>query len=304
MKKYPISVIIPVYKNYEMFYGFLTVNRKYLEGCEVLIMNDYPLETITKSVHKIMPHARVFNNKKNLGFAGNVNRGVSKSTRNYVMFMNSDVVLKDNSFTNSLNHFKRNRKLFAVSFSQKEKGGKLVGANSGYFSQGMVNHRGRNAIKLSINFWAEGGTAIFKKKLFIEFGMLDNLFNPFYWEDIDLSYRAWKAGYMVLFDPNIVVEHHHESTIGKYFDKSKVLKTAFRNQLIFQWKNLTDRDMLNDHFLNLVRLFFVSLLKWDRIFLTGLFNALIRLPTILRSREKALKLFVRGDREILAQFEK
>ncbi len=304
MKTYPISVIIPVYKNYEMFYRFLTENHKHLEGCEVLVMNDYPAENITKPVLKIMPKARVFNNRKNLGFAGNVNRGVTKSIRSYVMLMNSDVVLKDDSFVNSLTHFQRDRKLFAVSFSQKEKDGKLVGANSGYFSQGMVNHRARTAKKLSVNFWAEGGTAIFRKKIFTELGMLDNLFNPFYWEDIDLSYRAWKAGYTVLFDPNIVVEHHHESTIGKYFDKSKVLKVAFRNQLIFQWKNLTDRDMLTSHFVNLVRLFLISLLKWDNIFLSGFFNALMRLPMILQSRKKALKLFVRGDREILSLFER
>lgn len=304
MKKHPISVIIPVYKNYEMFYRFLTLNRKHLEGCEVIIMNDYPQEVITKPVLKIIPQARVFNNRKNLGFAGAVNRGVTKSTRNYVMLMNSDVVLKDITFTDSLNHFKKDRKLFAVSFSQKEKNGKLVGANSGYFSQGMINHRGRSAKKLSVNFWAEGGTAIFKKKMFMELGMLDNLFNPFYWEDIDLSYRAWKAGYKVLFDPAIVVEHHHESTIAKYFDKQRVLKVAFRNQLIFQWKNLTDPDMLTSHYLNLARLFLVSLVKWDKVFLTGFFNALIRLPAVLRSRKKSVKLSIYGDRQILSLFEK
>jgi GT2 family glycosyltransferase len=287
-----------------MFYRFLTLNRKHLEGCEVIIMNDYPQEVITKPVLKIIPQARVFNNRKNLGFAGAVNRGVTKSTRNYVMLMNSDVVLKDITFTDSLNHFKKDRKLFAVSFSQKEKNGKLVGANSGYFSQGMINHRGRSAKKLSVNFWAEGGTAIFKKKMFMELGMLDNLFNPFYWEDIDLSYRAWKAGYKVLFDPAIVVEHHHESTIAKYFDKQRVLKVAFRNQLIFQWKNLTDPDMLTSHYLNLARLFLVSLVKWDKVFLTGFFNALIRLPAVLRSRKKSVKLSIYGDRQILSLFEK
>ncbi len=304
MKRNPISVIIPVYKNYEMFYKYLKINVKYLEGCEVIIMNDYPAENITRPVRKILETARVFNNRKNLGFAGNVNRGVSHSTRSYVMLMNSDVVLKDNGFLKALEHFKRNRNLFAVSFSQKEKGGKLVGANSGYFENGMINHSGRTTRELSPNFWAEGGTAVFKKQYFERIGMLDDLFNPFYWEDIDLSYRAWKSGYKVLFDPTIVVEHHHESTIGKYFDKAKVLKTAFRNQLIFQWKNLTDSDLARDHFFILIKLFFVSLLKMDKVFLHGLFNALVRLPAILRSRKKAVKLFVYGDRQILSQFQK
>lgn len=52
MKQLPISIIIPVYKNYEMFYKYLEINKKYFNGCEVIIMNDYPLENISNSVKK------------------------------------------------------------------------------------------------------------------------------------------------------------------------------------------------------------------------------------------------------------
>jgi hypothetical protein len=102
MKKFPISIIIPVYKNYEMFFKYFEINKKYFEGCEVIVMNDYPHENITKQVKGIYPEAIVINNKKNLGFAGNVNRGVLKATRSYIFLMNSDVVLKDDSFLDSL----------------------------------------------------------------------------------------------------------------------------------------------------------------------------------------------------------
>jgi GT2 family glycosyltransferase len=295
-KKYPISIIIPVYKNYEMFYKFLEINKKYFDGCEVIVMNDYPGENITGQVKKIYSEVTVVNNRKNLGFAGNVNAGVLKSTRNYVLLMNSDVLLKDNSFLTSLEYFKTDSKLFAVGFSQVEKDGKKVGANKGFFKNGLINHQAAPQPKkdASINFWAEGGSSIFKKKIFVELGLLDELYNPFYWEDIDLSYRAWRSGYKILFAPNIEVEHRHESTIGKYFDKSKILKTAFRNQLIFLWKNLTDGDLFIKHLLSLPRFIFVP----------GFFDALIRLPKILKSRKKTIKLFVKSDKEILNKFEK
>ena len=293
--KYPVSIIIPVYKNYEMFFKNLEINKKYFDGCEVIIMNDYPQENITKKVKKICPEAIIVNNKKNLGFAGNVNRGVLKATRNYVFLMNSDVVLNDNSFLKSLEYFKKNRRLFAVGFAQIEKDGKTVGANRAYFQNGLINHSHQPVTShqsLITNFWAEGGSSIFNKKLFIELGLLDELYNPFYWEDIDLSYRAWKAGYKVLYYPNVKVEHHHESTIGKYFDKSKILRIAFRNQLIFHWKNLTDRDLIFKHLLNIPKF----------IFIQGFFDALIRLPKIILSRKKTIKLFVKSDKEILDLF--
>lgn len=295
MNKYPISVIIPVYKNYEIFLKYLEVNKKYFTGCEVIVMNDYPLENISQKVKKILSTAIVINNKKNLGFAGNVNSGMKKSTRSYVLLINSDVILKDYSFLNSLEYFKKNQKLFAVGFAQEEKDGKIVGSNRGYFINGLINHSHQlisNFQQPISNFWAEGGSSIFSKKLFTDLGMLDDLFNPFYWEDIDLSYRAWKSGYQILYDPNIKVEHHHESTIGKYFDKKKILKIAFRNQIIFQWKNLTDEDLILKHLLNIPKL----------IFTCGFFAALVKLPKILQARQKALKLFVKTDKEILNKF--
>jgi GT2 family glycosyltransferase len=278
-----------------MFFKFLEINKRYFEGCEVIVMNDYPQENITKSVLKIFPDVIVINNKKNYGFAGNVNRGILKATRNYVFLMNSDVVLKDNSFLDALKHFKTNNNLFAVGFSQIESNGKIVGANRAFFEKGLINHSHQlitNHQSLTTNFWAEGGASMFKKDLFVKLGLLDELYNPFYWEDIDLSYRAWKSGYEILYDKNIKVEHHHESTIGKYFDKSKILKTAFRNQLIFHWKNLTDKDLIFKHILYIPKF----------IFIPGFFDAVIKLAKILKSRKKTVKLFKKTDKEILSQF--
>jgi len=95
-----------------------------------------------------------------------------------------------------------------------------------------------------------------------------------------------------MYDPKIQVEHHHESTIGKYFDKSKILRTAFRNQLIFYWKNLTDRDLILKHLINLPKF----------VFIPGFFDALLKLPKILQVRKKIVKLFKKSDKEILDLF--
>jgi len=295
MKQLPISIIIPVYKNYEMFYKYLNINKKYFEGCEIIIMNDYPFENITKPVKKIYKQAHIFNNKKNLGFAGNVNKGVLQAKRNYVFLMNSDVVLKNDSFKKSLELFNKNKKLFAIGFAQEEHDGKIVGANRGYFQNGFISHAHQPATSHQqpfTNFWAEGGASIFKKDLFIKLGMMDELFNPFYWEDIDLSYRAWKSGYEILFTNQVLVEHHHESTIGKYFQQQRILKTAFRNQLIFQWKNITDKKLLINHFINLPK----------QILTPGFFNALLLLPQILKTRNKTIRMFTKSDQEILSKF--
>ena len=43
------------------------------------------------------------------------------------------------------------------------------------------------------------------------------LLEPFYLEDTDLGYMAWKRGWKVLYQPRSVVYHEHRGTIGKKF---------------------------------------------------------------------------------------
>jgi len=295
MNSINISIIIPVYKNYKMFYQYLKINSKYFDDCEVIIMNDYPQENITNKVKNIYSKAIVINNKNNLGFAGNVNKGIRLSTKNYVFLMNSDVILQDDSFKKTVNYFKKNNNLFAIGFAQKEKSGKIVGGNYGYFKNGLINHSHKlttNNDQLMINFWAEGGSSIFDKKKLIRLGMFDELFNPFYWEDIDLSYRALKSGFDIFFDPTVIVKHEHESTIGKYFDQSKILKIAFRNQLYFQWKNLTDSSLIVKHLLSIPRLMLTP----------GFFDAIKNVLTVIKERKIVVKLFIKSDEEVLEKY--
>lgn len=295
MKKFPVSIIIPVYKNYEMFFHYLEINKPYFQGCEVIIMNDYPETSIKNRAKKIHSEAVVVDNKKNLGFAGNVNKGIQKATRKYVLLINSDVVLRDDSFLKAISYFEKDEKLFAVGFAQMEKNGQTVGSNRGYFGSGLINHSYQQVTdrqSLVANFWAEGGSSIFRRKTFTDLGMLDDLFNPFYWEDVDLSYRAWKSGYKVGFAPEIKVEHHHESTIGKYFDQGRITKTAFRNQLIFNWKNLSDGNLIFNNLINIPKY----------VFKAGFFDAVLKLPQILKARKKIVKLFKKTDKEVLDIF--
>lgn len=297
-----VSIVIPVYKNTAIFCRNLEKNKNFFEGYELIIMNDYPDEDITSVVHRIIPTARIYNNKKNLGFGSNVNEGVKKTHGQYVFLLNSDVVLKDQSFADSLALFEKDNSLFAVSFAQYENNGQLVGGNTANFKNGLLSHSRKQRKKIEQNFWAEGGSMIFKKDIFMKLGMFDNLYSPFYWEDIDLSYRAWKIGYHILFDPQTKVEHHHETTIAKYFQKQNVLKIVYRNQFIFHWKNITDKDKINSHLRSLPKTFFSALFRGDLALIKGMFMAVAKLPEILRKRRLLKKTFIKSDEQILSLF--
>lgn len=262
-----ISVIIPVYKKVNQFIHNLRINVKYLINCEIIVVNDDPSESIKEQLQEFS-QIKLIENNQNLGFASSVNTGVNESSGQFILLLNSDVVLLDNSFMKAVKHFENN-KLFAVSFAQKEKNGEIVGKNKIFWKNGFVQHSKASDLSTGLNGWAEGGSCLINAEKFKDLNGFDSLYNPFYWEDIDLSYRAWKKGYSVLFDSSIEVEHHHESTIGSFFKKNQIKSIAYRNQLLFIWKNIASVKLIFSHIFHLKLLILKSIVKSDTVFLNG-----------------------------------
>jgi len=267
-----ISVIIPVYKNKDFFLTNLKHNLLFLKDCQIIVVNDDP-QTDLENDLKEFKNIILVKNEKNLGFGQAVNVGVEKATGQYLMLLNSDVLLNDQSYLLALTHFK-NKNLFAVGFAQKEKDGTIVGKNKVFWAGGLYHHSRINDNKFGENGWAEGGAAIFDRKKFVALDGFDPIYSPFYWEDIDLSYRAKAAGYQIIFDPKIIVIHHHESTIAKEFTKKQITIIAYRNQLIFTRKNLSSPKLFLQHFFSIPFLIVKQLINGDSLFLIGFIKSL------------------------------
>ncbi len=293
-----ISVVIPVYKNYKIFLENLKENLKFLKrGEEIIVVDDYPASELKKEL-KNLPVV-YFKTPKNLGFGGAVNYGIKRAEGDLILLLNSDVRLKDNSFYKLLNKF-NDPLLFAVSFSQID-GKKKVGRNYLYWKNGFFYHKGISKFKNGYNSWAEGGAVLLSRKIFLKLGGFFQIYAPFYWEDIDLSYRAWKSGYKILFTIEVEVFHKHESTIGRYFKDTKIKLIAYRNSFYFIWLNLSDFDKIIEHCLFLpVNL--IKMLLLDSISFASFFWALINIFRVLKLRRKSQKLNKLSDKEVLNIF--
>lgn len=293
-----ISVIIPAYKNTDLLLKNLKHNLPHLKNCEIIIVNDDPEKSIKKDLE---PYPVVLiENKENLGFGGTANKGVEQAKSPYVMLLNSDVILSDSSFKQCGDHFKKDNSLFAVTFAQQEKDGTIVGKNKFFFKRGLFFHKKADDLRFGQNAWAEGGTSLFDRNKFLELGGFDTIYKPFYWEDIDLSYRAKKHGYLVLFDPKIQVTHYHESTIGKYFSKKYVKEIAYRNQFIFIWKNITAPLLVFSHLIFFIPNLLYYALKNEPDYIKGYFDALKLFGEIMKKRAAQKKYHLQTDSEILS----
>lgn len=294
-----ISAIIPVYKNIKAFEESFTHNYQYLKKCKIIIVNDSPTVDLNYLKEKYQAISLI-NNPRNLGFSGSVNKGVKNANSEYLLFLNSDVFLKSDNYLNSLNHFKTNDKLFAVGFAQINKKEQISGGNSAQFIKGLLVHKHVDRKEYEPNFWTEAGAMICRKDYFLKLNGFNDIYNPFYWEDVDLSYRAWKTGLEVYFDPKIEVLHNHETTITKYFSNKKIKSTAYRNSFLFHWLNIRDKDLRKQHLLFLLRVIPRSIFTDLPMFLGFLKACTKKLLFFSPSKENDLLL---SDKEVLRKFQ-
>ena len=86
-------------------------------------------------------------------------------------------------------------------------------------------------------FYAAGGAAAFRRSMFLDLEGFDPLFRPAYYEEVDLSYRAWRRGWKTIYEPASVMVHRRAATLGKQKSKDRWSKIICRNQVLFNLKN-------------------------------------------------------------------
>jgi GT2 family glycosyltransferase len=148
--------------------------------------------------------------------------------------------------------------------------------------------------------WASCGSAVFSKKIWDDLGGLDETLNPFYYEDVDLGYRAWKSGYKIFFEKNAGVRHIHKTgAIRTHYKDDRIKTISYRNQFIFNWKNLTDSDIVFLHIAYLPYNFLIALKNMDMPYFKGFFQAVLLLPKIIQKKTEEQKNFKLKDWELI-----
>ncbi len=149
-------------------------------------------------------------------------------------------------------------------------------------------------------FYGGGGSCAFDRQKFLELGGFDELLAPFYLEDTDLGYMAWKRGWKVLYQPRSVVYHEHRGTIGKRFREEQIQAVLKKNYLLFCWKNIHEWGRLGSHFCFAWAGAVLGVLFGDlplRPNLAAIWRAFGQLPQAMRSRRRARSLALIDDTE-------
>lgn len=303
------SVVIPNWNGRDLLARYLpSVIEAMADNSnnEIIVVDNGSEDGSADFLRESFPSVRVLPLERNLGFGGGSNAGFRAARNDIVVLLNSDMRVQPDFLAPLLESF-NDENVFAAAcqifFSDPAKLREETGLTQGWWENGSlrVRHRADAAVDRAFPcFYPGGGSAAFDRAKFLELGGFDEVFRPFYLEDTDLGYQAWKRGWKALYQPQSVVYHEHRGTIGKRFGASQIDLVLKKNFILFCWKNIHEWRRLGPHFFYTIAGAILSMLFGDspeRANLSGLWRAFLQLPAALRSRRRALSLAAVSDTE-------
>lgn len=206
------------------------------EAWEILVVDDGG-----GGVGALPEGARAIVLERNQGYGPAVNAGARAAVGELLLILNDDVRLEEGTALALRGHFP-DATLFAVVPAVRsplascgDEGGK-----AGVLHAGLIEIREVPAEEPHPTLYAVGCCFLCPRKAFLALGGYDDVFAPFFWEDVDLGYRAWRRGLRILHVPEAVCHHEGSSTLSEHSTLAERERIGFRNRVLFHLKNLRD----------------------------------------------------------------
>lgn len=215
--------------------------------CEVLIVDNGSTDNSKEFVKKNYPQYKFLTYNENKILAS-YNEAARQTSAKYILLLNNDIILNENSIEPLYRRICQDKSFFAVSpkINSEKENEKYLRRRLGHFFHGHLAAKPAEDDSPGGCLYFHGGAALINRQKFLDLGGFDPLF--FYFEDNDLSFRAWKQGLCCIFEPSAEMFHIGAATTEKVFsgnlDRKRALKEKANN--LFILKNITEEKWLTN----------------------------------------------------------
>lgn len=220
-------------------------------GLEVVVVDNNSSDGSQEMVAGKFPDIKLIRNKTNTGFARANNIGYKVCDGKYVLFLNSDTVVKRYSFVKPLKFLKNHPKAGAITIKLVTADGALDLDNhrgfptpwasfchffglSALFPHSTIfnsYHLGQKKLNRIHSIpCAAGSFLMMPGSLFEKIGRWDEAYY-FYGEDIDLCYRINQAGFKIIYYPKVSTLHLKGATSGLRKETKSLIKPDKQNRI-------------------------------------------------------------------------
>lgn len=319
-----VDVIIPHYKGREKLLNCLeSLFRTEYDDFKVILVDNGCVDESCDEAKKLFPEIEILKLEKNLGFAGGCNAGVRSGSGEFAALLNDDTEVQPDWLRRLVDAMVADEKVAAAQpkmrwildkskFDYAGAAGGMMDIFGFPFCYGRMfetieTDEGQYDWVREI-FWASGSATLYRRKLFLEAGGLDERFFA-HQEEIDLNWRYQLMGWKIIAVPQAVVYHYAGATLPAAGFKKKYLN--HRNSIMMLVKNYRLRTL----FLLLpLRLALegcamaLAVKQGDFKRILAIIGAIgwniYHLPILMLSKERANKLRRIGDREIMSRMYK
>lgn len=307
-----VTVIIPNYNGIEYLKDCLkSLEEQTFSDFSIMIVDNASKDGSTAYVRENYPQIELVELDKNYGFSKAVNIGIQRSNTEYVILLNNDTVVHKKYIKELYNQISVSDRIFSVSSKMISYHNRSIMDDAGdlYTVVGWAFQRGigqpvESYEKRARVFTACAGAAIYRRKVFDEIGLFDEMHFA-YLEDIDVGYRARIYGYDNEYCPRAIVYHIGSATSGSKYNEFKV-KLAARNSVYLNYKNMPILQLL----VNLIPLgigyivktIFFCKMGYGRVYLQGIWEGLKNMKNCrkVKYKKENLRNYLRIEWELIA----
>lgn len=251
---------------------------------EIIVSDNGSTDGSLEMLEKSFEWVKLVENKKNLGFAAGNNRARNYCKGEYVLFLNSDTIVKKNTLKKSLNYIKNNKEVGALTCKIVLPTGELDKDARRSFPTpwvALTHFSGLDRIlpksKILAKYWyghisedkthevdvLQGAYFLTRKKILDEVDWFDEDYF-LDGEDIDLCWKIKEKGFKIIYYPEISIIHIKKATKKKESPgkRLKFRMAGVNSMEIFYKKRLWKQYPF---LLNLLVLLGIKLLKLIRL---------------------------------------
>ncbi len=313
-----VSIVIPNYNGQKLLErnlpSVIEAAQNHNDATEIIVVDDASTDGSREFLQSAYPDVRLLTNEVNRGFADTITKGIEASSSPLLFLLNTDVIPEKGSLAILAENFRQDN-LFAVSPLIYDEKGNInpYSCNRPVFKKGRLSftkesddfyHEISRKGECYPIFYATAGNSMFSKEKFLVLGGFDDLFRPFYCEDIDLGWMAWRRGWRSMLDPRASVIHFTHGSIASRYKRRYVRRINKRNNMIMLWKNLFPTHLFWKYCLKHILFgFFYRTLSFQLHYLPLYGGVLKMLPEIAKSKHRERKERVLSNEWIMRIFE-
>ncbi len=257
-----LSIIIVNYNVQYFLEQCLLSVRQASAGLEVetFVVDNNSVDNSVAMVREKFPEVKLIANQQNTGFAVANNQAIRQSTGKYVLLLNPDTVVREDTFKNCLDFMEAHPEAGGLGVKMIDGSGKFLPESKRGFPSPFVAFcktfglstlfpKSKIFNRYHLGYLDKdethevdvlaGAFMLLRRSVLDKIGLLDEAFFM-YGEDIDLSYRIVQAGYKNYYFAGTTIIHYKGESTKK--GSLNYVRTFYNAMIIFARKHFSGRQ--------------------------------------------------------------